>query len=443
MVELTRHRVDRHPPPPGPDDLVDRELAPHIAHGDDVVQPGVRHEDHVRLRAGRDGRQGPAGPRREQVRHVPRPRGQVQTALLLQPADAPAPAVRGPVAALGEDDQRAVLVQPAGQPLDLPGEDALAGLLAPDPHVRQPVAHDVHAGVQLQCRLHHHPRPPLVDAQQLVDQQEGVPGPGVPAEHDHRPGQPGSQFRRGGFRLVDLDPQAVGPFGTAVHQVKEPAHDSVVAALVRLGAQPAAEPAHHPEPGQHDQRRRLGDEPDQHEAHQPQAPHVAGPRPRHQPEHQGQQRKERREQQEPDREDDHQRRQHEAADQPGWEHAPLPSSEAGPVPGQRQVSSFTLDVEPPGRVVFPGPPVQRRRMKRSPRTPAGQAGRIGARGSLDALLAAGPSGPRITHGGSPSQSGCWLWRLIRSAQLQLTRMADPLSELPQDTGTCQHTHTSS
>jgi len=36
--------------------------------------------------------------------------------------------------------------------------------------------------------------------------------------------------------------------------------------------------------------------------------------------------------------------------------------------------------------------------------------------------------------GPPLTSGCWLLRLIRSAQLQLTRMADPLSELPQDTG---------
>ena len=34
------------------------------------------------------------------------------------------------------------------------------------------------------------------------------------------------------------------------------------------------------------------------------------------------------EQQEPDREDNHQRRQHKTADQPGWEHVPLPSSEA-------------------------------------------------------------------------------------------------------------------
>ena len=201
--------------------------------------------------------------------------------------------------------------------------------LAPDPHVRQPVPHDVHAGVELQRGLHHYSRPPLVDAEQLVHQQEGVPGPGVPAEHDHRPGQPGGRLRRGEFRLVDLDPQAVGPFGAAVHQVKEPAHDRVVAALVRLGAQSAAEPAHHPQSRQHDHGHRLGDEPDQHEAHQPQAPHVAGPRPRYQPEHQRQQRQERREQQEPDREDNHQRRQHKTADQPGWEHAPLPSSEAG------------------------------------------------------------------------------------------------------------------
>ena len=328
MIGRTGHRVVRHPPPPGPDDLVDGELAPDIAQRDDVVQARVRHEDHVSVGTGRDGRQRPPGPRREQVRHVPGSRRQVRTALVFQPPDPSAPAVRGPVPALREDDERAAGVEPARQPLDLPREDVLAGELGLDPHVRQPVPHDVDAGVELQRGLHHHPRPPLVDGQQLVHEQEGVPGPGVPAEHDDRPRQPGRRLRGGERRLVDLDPQAVGPFGPAVHQVKEPAHDRVVAALVGLGAQPAAEPAHHPQPRQHDQGHRLRDEPDQHEAHQPQAPHVAGPRPRHQPEHQGQQGQERGEQQEPDREDDHQRRQHEAADRPGWEHAPLPSSEA-------------------------------------------------------------------------------------------------------------------
>ena len=58
------------PPPPGPDDLVDGELPPDVAQSDDGVQARVRHEDHVGVRAGRDGRQSPAGPGRQQVGHV-------------------------------------------------------------------------------------------------------------------------------------------------------------------------------------------------------------------------------------------------------------------------------------------------------------------------------------------------------------------------------------
>ena len=117
--------------------------------------------------------------------------------------------------------------------------------------------------------------------------------------------QPCGEFLAGEVGLVHFDPQAIGPFGPLVQRVQEPAHDRVVAALVRLGAHPAAEPAHHPQPGQHHQRHRLGHEPDQHEADQPQAAHVPGPRPRQQAEHQGQQRQERREHDEAARDDDH------------------------------------------------------------------------------------------------------------------------------------------
>ena len=286
------------------------------------------HEDHVGVRAGRDGGECPARARGEQVGHIPGPFGQIRAPQVLQPPDPAAPPARGPVPALGEDDQRAPLVEPPGQPRDLLGEDVLAGLARLDPHVRQPVAHDVHAGVELQGGLHHHPRPPVVDAEQLVHQQQGVTGPGVPAEHDDRPGQPGGQLVAGEVRLVHLDPQPVRLLRAFVQRVQEPPHDRVVAALVRLGAHPAAEPAHHPQPGQHHQRHRLGHEPDQHEAGQPQAAHAPGPRPRQQPEHQGQQSQERREHDEAARDDDHQRRQHEPPDQPGWEHPPLPSSQA-------------------------------------------------------------------------------------------------------------------
>ena len=63
VLGRTGHLIKRHPPPPGPDDLFDRELPPDIAHGNELVQPGVRHEDHVRIWAGRNRRPRSAGPR--------------------------------------------------------------------------------------------------------------------------------------------------------------------------------------------------------------------------------------------------------------------------------------------------------------------------------------------------------------------------------------------
>ena len=320
MLGLARHLVERHPPPPGPDDLVDREPAPHVADAQDGVQPGVRDEDHVGVRAGRDGGQRPAGPGREQVGHLPGPLGQVAAAGVLQPPDAAAPAAGRPVGALGEDHQRAGRVQAAGQPLDLLGEDALPGLAVPDEHVGQPVAQHVQAGVELQRRLHHHPRPAPVDAEQLVDEQERVAGPGVPGQHDDRAGQPGGQFVASELRLVDLGPQAVGPFGPAVQRVQEPADDRVVAALVGLGVQPAAEPAHDPQPEQHDQRHDLGGQPDHQERHQPQVAHPARPQQPGQPGQQREHEQQRRQHDQAEGEGDHHRGQHEPADQPGWEH---------------------------------------------------------------------------------------------------------------------------
>src|SRR5215510_10031019 len=76
MVGRTRYGITRNPPPPGPDDLIDRELTPHVGSCDDGVEPGVRYEDHVGVRAGRDGGERPPGARRPQVGHIPGPFGQ-------------------------------------------------------------------------------------------------------------------------------------------------------------------------------------------------------------------------------------------------------------------------------------------------------------------------------------------------------------------------------
>ena len=158
-----------------------------------------------------DGRHRPAGPRQEQVGHVPGARGQIRRALLLESPDAAAPAVRRPVGAFGEITSAPSWPQAVGQPFDLLGEDALAGLAVLDEHVGQPVPHHVQAGVELRRCLHHQLPPPMVDGQQLVDEHERVPRPCVSAEHDDRPGQPRGQLLGGEFRFLDLDLQPVRP----------------------------------------------------------------------------------------------------------------------------------------------------------------------------------------------------------------------------------------
>jgi hypothetical protein len=99
-----------------------------------VSGPGVRHDDHVGVRAGPERRHGPSRPRREEIGQVTGARGRAAAARMLQ------------------------------------------------------------TGIELQRRLHDRPRPPPVDAQQLVDEQEGVSGPAVPAQHD--------RFRPAGYSEV-------------------------------------------------------------------------------------------------------------------------------------------------------------------------------------------------------------------------------------------------
>lgn len=76
-----------------------------VAEADDVVQPGVRHEDHVSLGAGLDRRHRTARAAAAAGSLFPGARGQVRTALLFDPPDAATPAVRRPVGAL-ENHQR-------------------------------------------------------------------------------------------------------------------------------------------------------------------------------------------------------------------------------------------------------------------------------------------------------------------------------------------------
>src|SRR5487761_270685 len=103
-----RHLVRGDAPPLRADEMVDRQRAPDIGDRDEPVEAGVRHEDHVGLRAGGDGRDHPAGPGRQQVRHLPRAGREAPAPL--EPLDAAPPPARRPVAALGEDHQGAAAV---------------------------------------------------------------------------------------------------------------------------------------------------------------------------------------------------------------------------------------------------------------------------------------------------------------------------------------------
>jgi len=147
----------------------------------------VGYEDHVGGGAGGNGRERPAGPRRQDVGHVPGAVGQVAPALPFQPPDPALPAARGPVAALREDHQRAVVIEAPGQALNLLDEDPLADPAPLYEHVGHPIGHHVHARVQLHRRLHDDARPPLVHAEQLTHEQERVARAGVPRPPGRRP----------------------------------------------------------------------------------------------------------------------------------------------------------------------------------------------------------------------------------------------------------------
>ena len=247
-------------------------------------------EHHVRGRTGGDRRERPADARRQDIGHRTGPFGQMIEAMVPQPGYGAAPALRRPVAALGEDDEGALGVQAGRQALDLadvvarsavrPGArsavrpGARSGARsgpAVDERVGQPVGGDVEARIQLQRGLHHDARAPPAGAEQVMDEQQRVAGARVTAEHDERAFCTGAGTGAFGSRRAgDVDAQAAGALGGAVHQAEEAAYDPVVAALVGLGVQPPAEPAHDPQAAQDRQRRGLAEKPDQREAHHPQ-----------------------------------------------------------------------------------------------------------------------------------------------------------------------------
>ena len=205
--------------------------------------PGMGNEDDIGIGAGGDGRQCPAGPRWEQIGHVPGARGKILAARLFQPPDAPVPAPGGPVAALGKITSAPSRSEPTGQPLDLLDEELPAGPAVVNEHVGKAVGHDIETRIKLHRRLHDDAWPPPVHAEQMAHEQERIARARMAAEHDDRAGQAGCLLIGGELWLVDLDPHPECRGSPAVDEVKEPAHDRVVAALERLRMQPPAETA--------------------------------------------------------------------------------------------------------------------------------------------------------------------------------------------------------
>jgi hypothetical protein len=139
VVRVARHVGGLDAPPVRADEDVAGQAMPHVADADQPVQAGVRHEDHVRDRAGGDGGERPAQARREDVRHGGGTFGQVVAVAAAQPGDRAAPALRGPVAAFGEDEQGAAWVEAGGQAADQVSVRRRAAALFADERVRQPV----------------------------------------------------------------------------------------------------------------------------------------------------------------------------------------------------------------------------------------------------------------------------------------------------------------
>jgi len=324
VIFAARHLVGGHPPPCRLHHVVHRQAAPQVAHADEPVQPGVRHEDHVGFGTAGDGRQGSAGPRRQQVRHGASAVGQVMVARLVQPADPAVPPARCPVTPLREDHQCGVALQPPGQALDLLDKLAIPGTAAAHEHIGHAVGYHVHGGIELHRRGHHDVRAAAAGVEQVVHEQERVAGPGVAAQHDHRPGRAGRVVPRArilpgaSVRPGDLDLKPEQPASRPVHHVQEPVHDRIVTGLVGLGVQAAAEPAREPQSQEHEQRRGVSAEPGERERQQPQAAHAPRPLQPGQADQEHQHREHREQHRDRDGDDHGHGREYQPADQPGW-----------------------------------------------------------------------------------------------------------------------------
>ncbi len=240
-------------PPAHDQGLVHRQLAPHVTDGQQVVEPRVGHHHHVGLRGRVQRGEEPAGARGEDVGHPLGTVGHVVQAELVQPRDRAIAARGGEVAALGEDHEGVVGVQPGGEGGDLRLEVLPGPRVGGDEAGRDPAQDHVDGRVPREGVLEDDARLAAVPVQQRVHQGERVARPRVAAADENRPlGVPV------GCRPVGADPQCQHPARLAEEADQRELHEVVVdAGEVRRPDLPP-EARRQPQAEEHEQQQRLG-----------------------------------------------------------------------------------------------------------------------------------------------------------------------------------------
>ena len=239
--------VARHPPPAHGDLLVHRQLAPQVADGQQVVEPGVGDHQHVGLGRGLQRGQYAAGAGRQDVDHLlgaHRHPLQAELAELGDRAVAAARAVKLPPS--GKITKASLWSRPVASDAICDSRSSPAAGFGRDEAGRDPVEDHVDRRVPGEGVLEDDPRLAVVPVQQGVHQHERVAGPRVAAHHQHRPvGHP----RR--VRPVGADPQRQHPPGLAEEDDQRALHQVVVDAGEVGRADPPAEAAGQPQAEQH------------------------------------------------------------------------------------------------------------------------------------------------------------------------------------------------
>ncbi len=245
----------RHLPPLHQQPLVHRQLTPDVADGEQVIHARVRNEHDVGRRCGVQRREEAARPRCQHVGHRLGAVGHPVHAQLAQPLDPPLAPARGEVAALREDHERVVRVEPRGQLRDLVLDALSRRRVRRDEAGGDPVQQHVDGRVPRQRVLQYDARLTVVPVHQGVDQREGVARPRVPAADQQRLARV-----RVGRRSRGLDGQVEHPPGLAEEHPEHALDEVVVDALVVRRPDARPEARRDPQPEQDDQQHALADQ---------------------------------------------------------------------------------------------------------------------------------------------------------------------------------------